>query len=289
MKRLFRSAVHRMVPDPIPREQVYVLERSINALWQWYTDPTLRNCRNRLAKLQGSYAGNRCFIMGNGPSLSQMNLDILQGEYVWGQNRCYLLFDRILWRPAFYISVDTRVTPDNADEINDLFAAYPKTLFFFPTHFRIDQTLRSAPNTFWYHETPIDEGRLPDGAFTIDATDRVYSVSTVTIAAMQLAVFLGFNPIYLIGCDTNYRVPDTAKFEDPEQFRITATQDDDVNHFVPNYFGVGKKYHQPHPERMIAHYRLAKQVCDRLGVSVVNATVGGQLEVFPRIDYDNLF
>ena len=36
---------------------------------------------------------------------------------------------------------------------------------------------------------------------------------------------------------------------------------------------------------MIEGYRLAKMVCDNLGVRVLNATVGGKLEVFPRIDY----
>ena len=124
--------------------------------------------------------------------------------------------------------------------------------------------------------------------FTTRAQDWVALVTSVTIAAMQLAVHLGFNPIYLIGCDTNYKVPDTTKIEGSSDFLI-STENDDPNHFDPGYFGKDSRWHQPKPERMIMHYAKAKDVCDDLGVKVINATVGGKLEVFPRIDYVDIF
>jgi hypothetical protein len=40
---------------------------------------------------------------------------------------------------------------------------------------------------------------------------------------------------------------------------------------------------------MIMHYEKAKEVCDALGIKVFNATVGGKLEVFPRVNYKDLF
>lgn len=80
-------------------------------------DPMLQNSMHQLRTLQGQYAGQCCFLMGNGPSLNQTNLYQLAGEYVWGVNRCYLLFDRIDWRPAFYVAIDTRLVPDIAPEL----------------------------------------------------------------------------------------------------------------------------------------------------------------------------
>lgn len=253
------------------------------------TDHTVRRYRRRLYSLGDSYRGRRCFIMGSGPSLNKMNLDRLKDESVWGMNRCSLLFDRISWRPAFYTAVDTRVVPDNSKEINQLIKELPKTLFFFPVDFCLCKVLFSAPNTYWYNEIAFDDGDLPDGYFSASVPDFVRATTTVTAAAMQIAVFLGFNPIYLIGCDTDYRVPDSVQYEDEDLNLIVGTSNDDVSHFDPAYFGTGKKYHQPRPERMIFGYEQARKVCDRLGVKILNATTGGKLEVFPRVEFNSLF
>ena len=40
---------------------------------------------------------------------------------------------------------------------------------------------------------------------------------------------------------------------------------------------------------MIQHYAWAREAFAPRGVNIVNATVGGKLEVFPRVDYDGLF
>lgn len=270
-----------------------ILQNNIHNFYRWkresLNDPNLRNYQQRLSELKSSYHGNRCFIMGNGPSINCTPLEKLQNEYVWGLNRCNLLFERINWRPKFYTAVDTRVVPDNSHEINTMINELHNTLFFFPLNFRSYGILISNPNTFWYKEITLNEKNLPDGYFSINVSKYVRAVRTVTIAAIQLAVHLGFNPIYLIGCDTNYRVPETAIYEDKEKYKIIASGDDDMNHFSINYFGVGKKYHQPHPEKMIFAYQQTKVICDRINVSIINATVGGSLEVFPRINFEELF
>ena len=255
----------------------------------WIKDKNIRDIKNRLVSLKGTYSGNRCFIMGNGPSLNKMDLSLLSTDYVWGFNRCYLLFDKIQWRPSFYISVDTRVTPDNAEEINDKILSLSETMSFFPKKFQIDGLFKSSPNIYWYHEKKLQYNKLPYGHFSPDASRYVRSVRTVTIAGIQLATYLGFNPIYLIGCDTDYKIPNEVRFEDEKKNNIISLKDSDTNHFSSDYFGKGKKYHQPYPEKMIFSYMQVKKLCDEKGVKVYNATVGGKLEVFPRVDYKQLF
>jgi len=252
-------------------------------------DGELRNKARRLRKLRGKYRGNRCFIMGNGPSINKTDLSLLQDEFVWGLNRCYLLFDRISWRPSFFVAVDRRVVPDIAGEINRVIGALPKTLFFFPSRFRSEWILRSDRNVYWYSEKPQDRNDLPFGMFSRDASSWVSTASTVSVAGLQLAVYLGFSPIYLIGCDTSYSIPDSVLKEGDNPKHLVSTRDDDPNHFHPGYFGKGRKWHDPQVERMFFHYEQAKQVCNALGVQVYNATIGGALEVFPRVDYRTLF
>lgn len=228
--------------------------------------------------------------MGNGPSLNRTPLHFLEAEVVWGVNRCYLLYDRIHWRPRFFVAVDTRVVPDNASEINLHVAENPKVIHFFPRHFRIQGDLESARNVYWYNEVFPHPGSInPEEYFSLSAESFVSGVFTVTIAAAQLAVWMGFNPIYLIGCDTDYQIPASVKYEARNENLLLSTADDDTNHFSPDYFGDGKKYHQPYPEKMTVGYQHMKAVCDSAGIDVYNATVGGKLEVFPRVDFEALF
>lgn len=244
--------------------------------------------KKRLERFHNAYLGQRCFIMGNGPSLNKMDLSLFANEYVWASNRAYLLFDRLQWRPKFYVAVDTRVVPDNANEINSLVNKIPEMVFFFPQDFFYNRVLNSEKNVYWYKEIQLSETNLPYSMFSSNPSEFVYSVRSVTIAMLQLAVFLGFNPIYLIGCDTSYVLPETVQFEGGNRDLIISSGAD-PNHFDSTYFGKGKKWHEPHVDRMIFQYDQAKKVCDEKGVRVMNATIGGNLEVFPRIDYLELF
>ena len=244
---------------------------------------------NRLRGLRGTFSGERCFVMGNGPSLNNMDLELLKDEYVWCSNKVYLLFDRISWRPSFYLAVDRRVVPDISPKIEMLTSELPHTMFFLPSLFRENGNLMSVDNIYWYRETKWNLTNIPDSTFTRDASKWVATVNTVTIAAIQLAVHLGFNPIYLIGCDTSYTVPPTVVLEKNDWRKLVSTADDDPNHFDPTYFGKGSKWHDPQVDRMIYHYEQSKIVLESLGVNVFNATVGGNLEVFPRVAYETLF
>ena len=252
------------------------------------SDKKARNISAELSRFKNKYSGQRCFIMGNGPSLNQMDLSLFQNEFVWASNRCYLLFDQIKWRPKFFVAVDKRVVPDNSEEINQLSAILPDSFLFFPIQFRYDHVIRSAKNVYWFTERKNNESNLPYSMFSLNPADFLYSVKTVTISALQLAVYFGFNPIYLIGCDTNYTVPDTIIYEGDDK-NLLISSDDDPNHFHKDYFGVGKKWHPPNVERMIFHYEQSKMVCEENNVEIYDATVAGKLEVFPKIDYRSLF
>ena len=107
---------------------------------------------NLLPSLQNRYQGQRCFIMGNGPSLNQTNLDLLDTEYVWGVNRCYLLFERIRWRPSFYVTNDKRLTQHIAVELVQLITESPTCLYFFPASFRDEKILGEGQNVYWYND-----------------------------------------------------------------------------------------------------------------------------------------
>ena len=103
---------------------------------------------------------------------------------------------------------------------------------------------------------------------------------------LQLAYYLGASKIYLIGFDHNYAPPSA---QDNVKGSVITSAVADVNHFDARYFGAGYRWHDPNIERMERAYLCAKRFLDAKGVQVFNATHGGALEVFPRVDYDLLF
>ena len=110
---------------------------------------------------------------------------------------------------------------------------------------------------------------------------------TVTNVALQILVYLGFREIYLVGVDLDYNNIKSAVNVDGRT--LIATQNDDANHFDPRYFSGGRKYHIPRMDETIEKFNDAKKFCDLNGVKVYNATIGGKLEVFPRVDFRDLF
>ena len=257
-----------------------------------------------LGRFKNRFAGRRCFIMGNGPSLNEMDLSRLDGEVVFACNAVHLLFDRIAWRPDFYVSVDSRTTVDRAAEIAAMLAQTPSMTAFFPATLQLHDgsaqmldTRRLVgvhDNAWFFNEVTNSDVDLPHSMFSLDASERVVMPYTVAITMMQLAAYMGFSEINLIGCDTRYIVPASVSQSGPTAgdgtgLLLTSTADDDPNHFDPRYFGKGRRWHNPQVGRMIEHYEHARAALDTVGVKVFNATVGGDLDVFPRVSFDALF
>ena len=105
--------------------------------------------------------------------------------------------------------------------------------------------------------------------------------ATVTFVALQLAYHLGFYEVILIGVDHSFATTG------PANKLVTATAAD-ANHFDPTYFGPGVKWQYPDLEVSAAAYALARDAFETSGRHILDATVGGQLKVFPKADYEQL-
>jgi|GEM_PF-3301259 len=244
---------------------------------------------DRLKSLKNKYKGKRIFIMGNGPSLNKTHLEFLKNEYTFGVNRIYLMDDKISWKPSFYTANDWRVVPDIATDINGLTGS----TFFFEESFR--GILREGSDTYYYRHCAADPNYPDEKSFGHEATRGIRGAGSVVGTAVQLAAYMGFDPIYLIGCDLGYKVLDTVeqsgedKFGNGVKLFLTSTKDDDPNHFDSRYFGKGQRWHDPNVKRMISGHEQCKAGMADKGGEIYNATVGGELEVYPRVDFNSLF
>jgi hypothetical protein len=221
----------------------------------------------RLRDMKDRYRGERCFIIGNGPSLRGMDLSALRTEYTFGLNRAPLLFPRMGFQTTFLVCVNRLVIEQSGAELLDTSC----------TKFVSWQGRRFLPTSA--DVTYLRSIRGP--RFAMDPSQGVWEGGTVTFVAMQLAFHLGFETVILIGVDHSF-----ATKGPPNQQTISGG--DDPNHFDPSYFGKGYRWHLPDLERSEIAYGLARDQFEASGRTIVDATVGGKLVVFPKASFDAL-
>lgn len=241
-----------------------------------------------IIKLKDIHKGERCFIIGNGPSLNNCDLTKLKNEITFGFNAIYLNYENMKFHPTYYCLVDSLVAKDRADEIKKYKG--PKIKFFKST---LAETLGDVKDSIWlkpdysYYQNKLnnDPKTITPPEFSFDLTNDVKVSGTVTYFALQLAYYMGFSEIYMIGYDHYYKVPPKEEMINNHQI---VSKTDDENHFHKDYFGKGKSWHDPMVFRMEEGYKKAKEVYEKDGREIYNATIGGHLEVFKRIKYDKI-
>ena len=118
--------------------------------------------------------------------------------------------------------------------------------------------------------------------FSTDITEGIWEGSTVTYVAMQIAYYLGFQKVILTGIDHSF----TTK---GKPHTVVVSKGDDPNHFDPRYFGKGFYWQLPDLETSETAYRMAKYQFEIANRDIVDATINGKLQVFPKVDYYTLF
>jgi hypothetical protein len=257
------------------------LQRRTRQRWKevaWNYSPDGIWNRRQLRKLRDKYSGRRCFVLGNGPSLRKTDVRRLKDEVTIASNGIFLLFDYMGYVPTFYTIEDVLVAEDRAAEANKI----KGTTKVFPHD--VQHWLRPDKHTVYINFLRVYSG-FPKFSDTFE--DIVYFGGTVTFLNLQLAYHIGCREVYLIGFDHHYEVP--SQTEATIAGNTITSHREDVNHFHPDYFGPGYRWHDPKVERMERAYHEAKQFFEAQGGIIHNATSGGKLEVFPRVDFDSLF
>jgi hypothetical protein len=261
---------------PLLRD-TYIWLRDLPQLPAAYLHPWRRESIRRLAELKDIHKGQRAFIIGNGPSLKNTDMSKLKGEITFGMNRIYLMFPELGFKTTYISVVNDLVIEQTASDLAALqipkFLTWRSRRFFHPEQFA-DSHSSSLP-TFLY--STYDSPR-----FSSDVRGRIWEGATVTYVTMQLAFHMGFDEVYLVGVDHNY--------ETKGKPNTTITSDgDDPNHFHAGYFGKGFRWQLPDLATSEMAYRMARHAYESAGRSIKDATVGGKLTIFEKVDFASLF
>jgi hypothetical protein len=182
----------------------------------------------------------------------------------FGLNRSYLAFDRWGFASTYHVVVNTLVAQQSGAEL----ALVPGPLFTSESNRGLYPGASAEP---YYLKNDRPAG------FYGNVANGIWEGATVTYVAMQLAYYMGFQRVILVGVD--HRFATTG-----EPHTVVETLDTDENHFDPSYFGRGYKWQLPDLATSQIAYELARSAFERRGRSIVDATVGGGLTVFPKVD-----
>lgn len=223
--------------------------------------------------LKNIHEGKRCFITCTGPSLTINDLEKLDGEYTFGVNSITKAYEFTSWRPTYYVLIDAYAYGETLSKSEVPGGVFCKEKSFF--HYRAKPMTRNGNELF----IPINygnhwESRMKRGIIKInnDISVGVYDCFTVTNMAISIAAYMGFKDIYIIGADATYKLEKT--------------------HFIE---GEWEKVHKKAQrglaiavQRSMMGYVRTKEYYNKRGVNIYNATRGGMLEVFPRVDLDEV-
>jgi len=234
------------------------------------------------------YKNKPVFMMGNGPSLSETPLDQLQGMYSFAMNRIALIYDKVRWRPSFFICTSTNIAREEwrRDIIKTITLGTPSFIwdklkqYVEPYHFKNVAYVNCT------HGKEVTDS-APDDWWSYDASQRVCKFGTSMLPALQIAIYMGFNPIYLLGCDLGFRPPIEVTNSSKIPFDAQKQVQRDPNHFAGNYGTPGCPPDVLNTNMRAAHI-LARRAAERIGVAIYNATPGGELDVYPRVDLKKL-
>lgn len=248
------------------------------------------------------HKGERCFILATGPSIAKQNLKWLSNETCFsvGEFNLHPLYQTI--RPKYNVSPPNH-EPYQWDELKIIVERLVGTEFnainFFGytnykwSYYRLFDEHPELKPKYCYHLNYDGSSYLNEFNYNESSVwsiaSTLFACRTVVYSAIQIAIYMGFSEIYLLGCDHDYLVRKISGKDFSDHHFYKDIQDKSSER-VPDYlagFSLEKwfcEYYFRWKE-----YRLILEYADSKGVKIFNATEGGMLDVFPRVNFKKLF
>jgi hypothetical protein len=220
--------------------------------------------KQRLIAWKDRHAGERCIVVANGPSLLRTDLSLLAGEVTFGMNRIYRMEADNGFRATYLVVIDLDSQLEQiAPELRAVHI--PKFL-----NWNARNLTRDVPDVTYLKATFQPR-------FSTDLLWGLWGGHSVTYVCLQLAYWMGFRDVILIGKDHDYR-----QHGFPGQ--VVTADGSEANHALGSYYAKGQTWRVPDYKGEELAYRMARAAFERDGRRVRDATVGGKLTVFEKVE-----
>ena len=216
------------------------------------------------------HKGESCFIVALGPSLRIEDLDLIYNNKIptISMNSIWKVFSSTRWRPTYYMIQDP-ICYKQEKTLLQMERTGMKMMFLSDTNDEYWKNNEPKTDYLIYH-LDCRNSELEHPKFSDDLSRRAYDAATITYVCIQMAVYMGFKNIYLLGVDF-------SGFENGGDLPHRHFYSDVIEEIVGfgNIMGMG--------------YESARKYADTHGIHIYNSSRGGCVEVFDRVDFDSLF
>lgn len=226
----------------------------------------------RNAVFKNIHAGERCFILGTGPSLRTLTedkIEKLKSEVVFGVNslyksniasdlvpKYYTLIDNLYWESASW--------SDAFSEVADKYSANPPVFITDPRAQHIVDSLSLKKSSIYIYSK-----KYPTKEMSAEIAGNIYAAMNCVTYSILVAMYMGFKEVYILGCDYNafccagsgHCYDDKGELKD-NPYNLA---------FYLKFYWITTEF----------HYLVAK-LANEGGVKVVNLTPGSLLDAYPR-------
>lgn len=215
------------------------------------------------------------FVLGNGPSLADVDLQRLDGFATIGMNAAYRHWHEIDWRPTHYACLDTIVGLSHRDAIAGLIEEGQIEHFLLRSNLIAD--LGSVART-----------RRVVNFDALSAGQPLFGDPGVTTGAGAAlwGAHLGFKTIVILGVDGRYtEIVDGAERRSGNELEIVRDASN-PNYFFSGYQRAGDRYNvpNPRPDLHVGSWRAAGTKLRDLPLRVYNGAPNSAVRVFPFIE-----
>jgi hypothetical protein len=230
----------------------------------------------KIPKIKDRHRGDRCFIVATGPSLKVNDVEALRDEITFSVNSIDRMFINTSWRPTYYALYDARIFREKKQEHNGIVNLDNLCMreSFLVHSLETEIILNAAANKVVLVPCCFLNNSIKKNITQLWFSKNLlwghYDATSVVNFCIQIAQYMGIKEIYLLGVDCNYFGP-KQYFDDRRDSKIK-----------------NDKLALIQQERMLKGYTFIKTKLDNLGIKVFNATRGGGLETFPRVDFDEI-
>ena len=244
---------------------------------------------DRIKKFENKYKNQRCFIIGTGPSLKKNDIKKLKNEMVLSTGWFSMHIDFQFLNNVIHCISDpaTWRYTNSLDVLQYQCMCTNKNVVYFmeSSFLGCNKRHRYFSEEEVYYISFIDGDRKANIIKT-DLSQPLQIAGTVIQDIMlPTAFYIGCSEIYLIGCDCNLNLDKNPDWSDSHYYSIELMNSVRKQHMLHGCEGIKMTGENNIREPYIKF----KKFFENHNKKIYNATKGGMLEVFERIDYDSLF
>ena len=231
------------------------------------------------------HKGERCFILGAGSSIAKQDLKKLAGECVISVSNMFVHPDYPVFKPRYHVSPPILqghgILYTQEKFVGWLSEMEQKTLnaeMFFHIG---DKELIDANGLFKNRIIYWNEYCVWDGTcdFPLDLAD-VPSIGSVSEFAITVALYLGFDEVYLLGFDHDWFNGPHVYFYDHKTQHVMKPDEK----LIPQ---VDSEFQMRRHADMFKKYKCLYQI--KKNIYNANADAKTYVDTFPRVNYESLF